>query len=372
MKKLVILLLFFVFAECTYSQSTLIKVIKTATKGAKTEAKVVAKKSVKKSVKSSDEVLGKGVKKSNKLGAVRSKSKSSSVVEDILQPTKKSKVKNTEDIFNTKIIEPNTKQLDDVDRIFKKGETSNYKVKKNVVLTKNINSWASKANYTLKKNKRSISVFNADGVKLGTIVKNGEHQVVTSFPLLGKKLPNPILDRPLLPNTTYKVKNVIYKTDKLGRPIKSSVGRITKNDINRTSVRGKTEQQIALENGGLGGNIDHGGHLMAHKFGGAKGALNIVAQLGELNLGDFKRIEDYVFRNGSKIKNYEVEAYYKGSSFRPEKFKQSFEFLGASSELQGLSEQLLKKGKKLSQLRKEFPNGKEYFECLAEHINKPL
>jgi hypothetical protein len=67
----------------------------------------------------------------------------------------------------------------------------------------------------------------------------------------------------------------------------------------------------------------HRGHLMAHSIGGGTD-INLVPQLGKLNIGDFRRLERLV--RDKALENhrclYFVRCLYRGDSQRPWKFEQ--------------------------------------------------
>lgn len=254
-----------------------------------------------------------------------------------------------------------------IENFFKKSdlkERTPTLILKNLPLSPSLKKWSTASGFILKPNKQSISIYSKDNELLGKIVKNGRHQVVTTFPLIGKKAVNPLLDAKLFPNTTYKIENSIFKTDKLARVVSAEISTIPKNIIKRHRIKGARENAKAMAKDGIKG-VDHGGHLIAHTLGGNSGAINIVAQSGRLNIGKFASVEDLIRKNRTHIKNYKVDVIYKGNSKRPVAFRQKFEFRGIEKKL----EKLRKKNPDFRYLKKKDLNGHPYFNCIIFHKN---
>ncbi|MBT32270.1 MAG: hypothetical protein CMO01_21620 [Thalassobius sp.] len=253
-----------------------------------------------------------------------------------------------------------------IESFFRKSdlEDKTSKVVRKLPISATLKKWSTENGFVLKQNKLSISIYDRENQYLGKIVKNGKHQVITSFPLMGKKLVNPLLDARLFPNTTYKIENSIFKTDKLARVVSAEISSIPKSIVERHQLRGTRENAKAMAKDGIKG-VDHGGHLIAHSLGGNSGALNIVAQSGKLNTGRFASVENLIRKNRKQVKNYKVDVIYKGSSKRPVAFRQQLEFWGSEKQLQRMQ----KRSKDFKYIMKKDGSGKTFYSCVIYHKN---
>jgi len=259
------------------------------------------------------------------------------------------------------------KGVDDIlEIVYKKSDINKNapKVIKFIPISSVLKKWSKSNNFILKPNKYSIEIFNKSNEYLGKITTKGKHKVVTAHPLIGRKTVNPLLDANLFPNTTYKVENCIFKTDKMMRVTSAEISSIPKSVIQRNSIKGAKENSKAMAKDGIKG-VDHGGHLIAHSLGGNSGSINILAQLGKLNTGKFASIEKLIRMNKSQIKKYNVTAIYKGISKRPISFIQKFEYRGNVKELI----EMQKRNPNFKYLKKKDVNGNVYYKCLIFHKN---
>ncbi len=123
------------------------------------------------------------------------------------------------------------------------------------------------------------------------------------------------LNRPE-PNKTYKVdENYTYHTDQYGRTSKVE-GTL---DL-QTSDRNGYQQGKAGKSGGR--DEDEGGHLIASIFNGPGEKVNLVPMDGNLNKGEWKKMEttwSNALKEGKTVK-VTVEPVYSGASNRPAKF----------------------------------------------------
>jgi len=118
------------------------------------------------------------------------------------------------------------------------------------------------------------------------------------------------------PDTLYNVDDrYFYKTDASGR-----VGNVKGNLNLETFDRNKYQQCLA---GKCGSVDDEGGHLIASIFSGPGEKLNIVPMNGNLNKGEWKKIENEWVTALKENKNVQVEIspVYDGLSKRPSNFE---------------------------------------------------
>ena len=117
------------------------------------------------------------------------------------------------------------------------------------------------------------------------------------------------------PNTDYKVdENYAFRTDSLGRTSKVE-GKLDLNTKDRN-----TYQQC--KSGHCGDSDDEGGHLIASIFNGPGEKINLVPMNGNLNKGEWKKLENKwadALKGGKSVK-VTVEPVYSGKSVRPESF----------------------------------------------------
>ena len=118
------------------------------------------------------------------------------------------------------------------------------------------------------------------------------------------------------PNTNYKVDdNYAFSTDSLGRTNK------VEGELNlSTKDRNKYQQCKA----GICGNADdEGGHLIASIFNGPGEKINLVPMNGNLNKGEWKKLENTwagALNEGKSVR-VAVEPVYSGNTVRPVSFK---------------------------------------------------
>lgn len=129
----------------------------------------------------------------------------------------------------------------------------------------------------------------------------------------------------LEPNTKFEVNGYQYETDDQGRPI-SAQGTLRirdsefKRNMDSMSVVGKGDQQEG----------DQRGHLIGHQFEGSGGIENLVPMAGELNHGDYVKLENTLadaIKDGANVQ-LKVEPRYKGDSNRPTEFRVTYSIDG--------------------------------------------
>lgn len=133
-----------------------------------------------------------------------------------------------------------------------------------------------------------------------------------------------IVDGKLKPNVTYKTGEYeyIYKTDSEGR-----LEKFTADDLKLTE-RGSRLPHDPVTPGKEPG--DHAGHLAGDRFGGSPEIDNLVSQLSNVNLSQYKKIENQwanAIKEGKQVK-VNVEVKYDGDSVRPSKFNVQYEIDG--------------------------------------------
>jgi hypothetical protein len=166
-----------------------------------------------------------------------------------------------------------------------------------------------------------IKVFSKKNDLLGEIRGN----TVTSFPGYNLNSMNKLLDkRKLLPNFTYKIENVIYKTDNIGRVVEAHASYFPKSILKKPRSSYRQSRGNYEKNGFL--EIDNGGHLIPNQLGGISELINIVPQNRILNNGEWKKVENFVTKNREYIKDYKVNLIYEGNSMRPKDMEVSYVF----------------------------------------------
>ncbi len=128
-----------------------------------------------------------------------------------------------------------------------------------------------------------------------------------------------------------------------------------------------TESEISKMHDRISGNIDDGGHLIAHTLGGVKGSINIVPQYNKMNRGQYKKIETFVKKESFLIKGYTVKVDYQpwAVTFRPDNFTQSFFYYGIENSLIKLQNSVGRDFK----YTKVTIMGKDFFECTYKTSN---
>ncbi|QLG37113.1 DNA/RNA non-specific endonuclease [Paenibacillus sp. E222] len=133
-----------------------------------------------------------------------------------------------------------------------------------------------------------------------------------------------IVDGELKPNVTYKTGEYeyIYKTDSKGR-----LEKFTADDLKLTERDSRLPHDPDTPGKEPG---DHAGHLAGDRFGGSPEIDNLVSQLSNVNLSQYKKIENQwanAIKEGKKVK-VNVEVKYDGDSIRPSKFNVQYEIDG--------------------------------------------
>lgn len=144
------------------------------------------------------------------------------------------------------------------------------------------------------------------------------------------------IDGKLKPNCEYQINGYSYKTDECGRITEAS-GNLKLSGESRKSLN---EQSIG---GADKLDTDVRGHLIADRFGGSNKKENLVAQDGNLNGGQYKKIENEcakALQQGKDV-SMSVEVEYDGDSQRPSSFTVTYTINGETYEKTFLNEKKL-------------------------------
>ncbi len=124
------------------------------------------------------------------------------------------------------------------------------------------------------------------------------------------------LNKPLAPDTDYKVGNIVYKTDESGR-VRNVRGKLSLGNKGRHQYQ--QTKSVNIKDGIKG--VDDGGHLIANIFEGAGEQINYLPMTRNLNRSQWKKMEN-VWREALEKKPpkevvVNINALYKPSSKRP-------------------------------------------------------
>ena len=129
----------------------------------------------------------------------------------------------------------------------------------------------------------------------------------------------------LAPNSEFNVNGYKYETDELGRTI-SAEGTLKIRDPEYDRKMDSTETVFK------GQKIEgyERGHLIGYQFGGSGGIENLSVMSGEVNHGDFYKMETKLanaVKDGADVK-MRVEPVYEGSSNKPSEYKVTYSING--------------------------------------------
>ena len=122
----------------------------------------------------------------------------------------------------------------------------------------------------------------------------------------------------LAPNSEFEINGYKYRTDEFGRTV-SAEGtlRLRDNDHKRNM-----DSDEAVYKGEKAAGYEKG-HLIGYQFGGSGGKENLSIMAGEVNHGDFLRLENKLaaaVKDGADVK-LKVEPVYEGNSRMPTEYK---------------------------------------------------
>lgn len=133
----------------------------------------------------------------------------------------------------------------------------------------------------------------------------------------------------ILPNIKYIINRYTYTTDALGRKIN------VKGDLYiSNSERGNIKDSMEAIGKGYQWFGDQRGHLIGDRFGGSNGLENLIPQDANINLSDFKKLENQwakALEDGKKV-SVNINIIYEKQSFRPKGFVISSNIDGKSFE----------------------------------------
>ncbi|MHB0862677.1 DNA/RNA non-specific endonuclease [Paenibacillus sp. SEL3] len=128
----------------------------------------------------------------------------------------------------------------------------------------------------------------------------------------------------LKPNVKYKAgeHQYDYETDHLGR-----IDKFSTDDLKLTTREERLPHNPKTPGKEPG---DHAGHLAGDRFGGSPDLDNLVSQSSNINLSQYKKIENQwakALKNGKQVK-VDAEVKYEGDSLRPSEFNVQYEIDG--------------------------------------------
>ena len=118
----------------------------------------------------------------------------------------------------------------------------------------------------------------------------------------------------LVANAKFKINNITFKTDSLGRKVEVS-GHVSLRDGGRQVI----QDSLTKIGEGWEHTGDDRGHLIADYLGGTAGKENLIPQNSNLNRGEYKSFELELAKmsaNGKDV-SYNIKPEYDGNSFRP-------------------------------------------------------
>ena len=122
----------------------------------------------------------------------------------------------------------------------------------------------------------------------------------------------------LVPNSEFVINGYKYNTDEFGRTI-SAEGTLRIRDDDHKRIMDSNE---AVFKGEKEAGFEKG-HLIGHQFGGSGGMENLSIMAGEVNHGDFLKLENKLanaVKDGADVK-MKVEPVYEGNSNKPSEYK---------------------------------------------------
>lgn len=125
------------------------------------------------------------------------------------------------------------------------------------------------------------------------------------------------VDGKLVPNTTYELNGNVYTTDDKGRIIKCEAKPVRCPENSRDN---EAQQQAGGENRRPN---DQGGHIIGRDINGDSGIGNLIAMDSRINQSDYKRMENDIKAalDEGKDVTIKTEMSYSGDSMRPDKIK---------------------------------------------------
>lgn len=129
----------------------------------------------------------------------------------------------------------------------------------------------------------------------------------------------------LAPNSEFVINGYKYKTDEFGRTVSAEGTLRIRDDDHKRNMDSKEavykgEQEAGYERG----------HLIGYQFGGSGGIENLSIMAGEVNHGDFYKLENKLaaaVKDGADVK-MKVEPIYEGNSNKPTEYRATYSING--------------------------------------------
>ena len=129
----------------------------------------------------------------------------------------------------------------------------------------------------------------------------------------------------LAPNSEFEINGYKYKTDEFGRTVSAEGTLRIRDDDHKRNMDSneavfKGEKEAGYERG----------HLIGYQFGGSGGIENLSVMAGEVNHGDFYKLENKLaaaVKDGADVK-MKVEPIYEGNSNKPTEYRATYSING--------------------------------------------
>ena len=129
----------------------------------------------------------------------------------------------------------------------------------------------------------------------------------------------------LAPNSEFVINGYKYKTDEFGRTVSAEGTLRIRDDDHKRNMDSKEavykgEQEAGYERG----------HLIGYQFGGSGGIENLSIMAGEVNRGDFLKLENKLaaaVKDSADVK-MKVEPIYEGDSNKPTEYRATYSING--------------------------------------------
>lgn len=129
----------------------------------------------------------------------------------------------------------------------------------------------------------------------------------------------------LTPSSEFEINGYKYKTDEFGRTVSAEGTLRIRDDDHKRNMDSneavfKGEKEAGYERG----------HLIGYQFGGSGGIENLSVMAGEVNHGDFYKLENKLaaaVKDGADVK-MKVEPIYEGNSNKPTEYRATYSING--------------------------------------------
>lgn len=177
------------------------------------------------------------------------------------------------------------------------------------------------------KSGRELTRLSGQRLKSNTTIMSGQgaKAVLSYTDDLGKIYQK---GRKLVPNITFKLGGVTYKTDKLGRVREVYIDKLK---LKQHKGRLNLTDSLSDISKGFQRPGDERGHLIADMFGGSNQLANLIAQNGQVNKGEYKALElllKKALESGKVVEKVKIVLPYTDDSFRPDAFRFTYQLDG--------------------------------------------